>query len=116
MLLWKSGMALAGPGTAGPWYAFGEFATLGPEQGFVLVCNQPVEGVFEAVAARKAEGMEIWSGKELCERRATWEREGIRVERVELDALNAAAAALLVPAAEVPRLRPQEDPDPLKVF
>jgi hypothetical protein len=45
-----------------------------------------------------------------------WQQEGLTIAVAELEALNRAAAKLLVPVSEVPRLRPQEDPDPLKVF
>jgi hypothetical protein len=116
LLEWRDGVALAGPGPTGAWLVFGSLGTLAPERGVVLVCAKPIAGLYDALAQLRGQGLTVWSGEVLAARRAHWERGGVTVARAELDALNAAAAALLVPVAEVPRLRPHEDTDPLKVF
>ncbi len=116
LLQWHDGVALAGPGPAGPWLVYGSLGTLAPERGLVLVCAKPIAGLFDTLARLRGQGLGVWSGEALRARRADWERRGVPVARAELDALNAAAAALLVPVAEVPRLRPHENTDPLKVF
>lgn len=140
LLMWRTGFALSAPDPAGPWYAHGSGQVLDKagieallpaagahvdalvrrDRGFVLVCARPetieVE-LFNPEIARKIAGNGIaWDGTELRNRRVAWEREGLAVDRGELDALYRAAAALLVPASEAQRLRPHEDPDPLKVF
>ena len=60
--------------------------------------------------------MIAWSAVELQDRRAAWQRKGLTICATELAALNRAARALLMPAAEVSRLRPNEDTDAFKVF
>ncbi len=140
LLMWRTGFALSAPDPDGPWYVYAcgqapdkaAIKTLLPaalahvdaqlrrDRGFVLACMRPEtvgDGLFDAANARKIAGTGIvWGGAELLDRRAAWERQGLAVDRDELDALYRAAGALLVPASEVQRLRPQEDIDPLKVF
>lgn len=140
LLMWRTGFALSAPDPAGPWYAYASGQVLDKaviesllpaagahvealvrrDRGFVLVCMRPEKlgkGLFDRLNARKIAGKGVvWGGAELLDRRAAWERQGLAVDRDELDALYRAAAALLVPASQVQRLRPLEDMDPLKVF
>jgi hypothetical protein len=130
----RIGFSLAGPGAAGPWYAFAPTSdpaavhavaeALSPaasqaaerlEPGsFAVVCMRPPPGVnCEGIAGK----MDLsWNGAELARRRAAWPREGLTITREQYDSLNRAAAALWVPEQEEQRLRPNESTDALKVF
>lgn len=126
LALWRGGFAAAGPGRENPWLVAGtdhpgkgRIAALGAlavdlsarvaaTGGFGLLCLNADVGAATAAPA--------WGGSEMRNRMLAWQREGLTITPAQYAALNAAAAALLVPVADVPRLRPGEDPDPLKVF
>jgi hypothetical protein len=136
------GVAIAGTDADGPWIAQAPaiakdavrqaaVALFGADAGsfvdkvasgagrFGIFCaGAEADGVFERQVAPALAGIDcqIWSAKELQRRRTAWQREGLTISRSQLAALDRAAAALLVPADQVSRLRPNEDMDPLKVF
>jgi hypothetical protein len=134
LVVWPSGLSLAGPGAGGPWYASTlatgpaiareTAAMLSPEAGkvvaglgeqsFAVVClRPPLPENCESVAGR----MDFsWNSTELARRRARWQREGLSITRAQYDALGEAAAALWVPDEQEQRLRPNESTDALKVF
>ena len=148
LVVWHSssdgvGYALAGAGTAGPWYAcaptIGAGAAheaaviaLGPRAGNLV--DKVAEsagrfGIFCATAESASlldrlvtagcagnAGSVAWHASILRDRQIDWQRRGLAIAAAELAALNRTAAALLVPEAAVPRLRPHEDTDPLKIF
>lgn len=89
------------------------------QQGFAFACLRPgsvaaSQQVFQTLSALRAHGVVLSAG-ELRSRRTTWLQQGIALPRVEFDALNAAAAALLVPEVDEPRVL-DAGADPLKVF
>ncbi|HTP97619.1 MAG TPA: hypothetical protein VMK05_17335 [Burkholderiales bacterium] len=133
-------LALAGAGEAGPWFAFApalDAARAPDAAAAVLGDGSVVDGLAAlggqfGVACAQGDGTrafarlgtlagaggwtQVWSAAELAQRRTGWQRNGLPIAAAELAALERAAAALLVPAEEAPRLRPGEDSDPLKVF
>ena len=88
---------------------------------FGICCTRADDaGTFERLAARGPggnwDGQLVWSAAELKAQRVAWQRKGLTISATEFAALNRAAALLLVPADQLPRLRPGEDTNALKVF
>ena len=125
-MLWQDGFAAAAPGGDDPWLVVGKGR---PDAALLQALGSLAVGLSARVAgasgafgllclapAGAATGMAAWGGAQMRNRMAGWQREGLTISPAQYAALNAAAAALLVPVADVPGLRPGEDPDPLKVF
>ena len=109
LVRWSGGYAAAGVDRDGPWYASGA-----GEPRAALV-PAPAHGEFTILClAEGARG--DWEGESLAPRLTAWQQQGLVIRMDTLKALEAAAAKLFVPVADVPRLRPHEESDPLKVF
>jgi len=137
----SSGLAIAGPGSSGPWYAASTSIAQSALQpivdalarvassdaivlphasaGFVMACVRPpsaaaAERVFDQLM-RLGSLSSLWNGAEVRRRRERWLQRGIPLARAEYDALNTAGATLYVTPADEPRVL-NEGVDPLKVF
>jgi hypothetical protein len=95
----------------------GQLEARGAERGLAaLVQCAPDAGRFSIAILGEA-GERVASRRTaLRNRMDAWQREGLTIAVSDYEALNRAAATLLVPVSEVPRLRPGEESDPLKVF
>ena len=86
------------------------------ERGLVGLVKYAHEGGGFSLAGRCEAAEAARVGTALRNRMDAWQREGLTIAATELAELNRAAAALLVPVVDVPRLRPGEESDPLKMF
>jgi aminocarboxymuconate-semialdehyde decarboxylase len=145
VVAWRLGdgavaMAAAGPGAAGPWIAQVAVRDLALVRASALgIFGVPAAALFDHAAMDKSfgviathlaavdlpgelaslcagEGGQAWCSAEAAERRAAWHRQGLPLAARDLASLERAAAALHMPVEDLPRVRPGESTDPLKVF
>lgn len=109
LVRWNGGHAAAGVDADGPWYAHGSGE---PPAAHIAA---PAPGEFTIVCLPEG-ARSGWQGESMVPRLTAWQQQGLVIRMDTLKALEAAAAKLFVPVADVPRLRPNEESDPLKVF